>query len=1300
MPYPTHAEGFMVTDTKKWSEFTKQEFQLKPFEDRDIDIAIDACGVCGSDVHTITGGWGETPLPLCVGHEVIGRAIKVGKGVTTVQVGDRVGVGAQIQADLTCGNCKADQENYCPNMVDTYGAPYKDGTISQGGYASHIRAHEYFTFKIPDNIETSIAAPMLCAGITVYSPLVRLGCGPGKRVGVVGIGGLGHFAVLFAAALGAEVYALSHTPSKKDDALKLGAKHFVCTKDKDWEKPLAFTLDFILNCADATDKFDLGQYFSTMKVMGRFHNVGLPDQPLPEMKAQIFAPGGYYIGASHIGNRPEMLEMLDLASKQNIESWVTPIDISEKGCKEVVERVYKNDKQAQKRLADFRYDFLPLLRNKTSARIYKFVHARLPKTKHRLVPNDQPISLIARLRRRGSLLRLRNRSRNDKAGLSESMSTREVRNGMASWQDAEASNVGGREPGARRKKLAGYFRAANELRQTYQQSAMQSMANREAAFDTQELPGAFPGAVVTQNGEEQMVIFPSYARRHVKTRPQAVPGTIQESTGAGRDARDTTGSGDAEFWRQQWDQYEDDNAIVDVDVRGWLYAPHRGPMTRRHRLAVGLARQMVGLPAPTGKSPSNSPDNSRSSSPHGLRDRLESHSQKREEELAQREAESIVQRGEAEAQVASTGAYSEEPYSKKSRSATSSRSASRSSSPDGLRSASHQLASSNGRPVRSEQMDHSQVHKRASWNSPSQMTATEQAAANMHLMTRLKPFLANPLTNTPISAFFYNDERSIQKTTDTNSAGHFSFRAALDFVPTGVRILASENLSATEEVLIIEPHGVSVISDIDDTIKHSAIGSGPKEIFQNVFIRDLRDLTVPGVEKWYHRLANQGVTFHYVSNSPWQLFPLLTDFFSQANLPPGSFHLKQYSGMFQGIFEPVAERKKSTLDKIMIDFPTRRYILVGDSGEADLEVYTDVVLENPGRVLGIFIRDVTTPAQKGFFDSAMGPLSGESHAGKTSGPRMQTKSSSSSMSDGKKADVDLEMAKARSLREFHETEKHSDGTDAKSERPKLPPRRPTAPSALEENLIDIDFDDTKPLQKKQSEPSAVAGSKLQPPPRPAKPRSLSSASEGEHPNLRANKSPPPLPRKPSSAVKVGEADDTGASSITASTGSTKPAKPRRPDPPPPRQTYRSAARQKLSSAYNALPPLHNQQPQASSSSSSRGGSPLRESYTSGDQDGVGTGVPPPMPPRKAGSFPASMLTSNPSSSASYPNSTSASASAPLNKKEELWKRRWARAKAILDGKGVVLRSWRVGSDGEAEAMRLIEKAQREESSGS
>ena len=156
-------------------------------------------------------------------------------------------------------------------------------------------------------------------------------------------GGLGHFGILWAVALGAEVYALSHSPQKKDDALKLGATHYISTKDADWAKQIPFTLDFILNCADATDKFNLPDYFSTLKVNGTFHNVGFPDNPLPTIKAQDFAPNGCYIGASHIGNRPEMIAMLELASKQNVKSWVETVDISEEGCKQAVERVAKND---------------------------------------------------------------------------------------------------------------------------------------------------------------------------------------------------------------------------------------------------------------------------------------------------------------------------------------------------------------------------------------------------------------------------------------------------------------------------------------------------------------------------------------------------------------------------------------------------------------------------------------------------------------------------------------------------------------------------------------------------------------------------------------------------------------------------------------------------------------------------------------------------------------------------------------------------------------------------------------------
>ena len=184
---------------------------------------------------------------------------------------------------------------------------------------------------------------MLCAGLTTWSPLLRAGTGPGKKVAIVGIGGLGHFALLWASALGAETYAISHSPSKKEDALKLGAKEFISTSDKDWAKKWEFTFDFVLNTADMTHTFNLTEYMSTLAVNGTFHNVGLPDKPLPQMMAQDFMSNGSHISGSHIGSRPEALAMLKLASEKNIKPFVETISISEKGCKEAVERVKKNE---------------------------------------------------------------------------------------------------------------------------------------------------------------------------------------------------------------------------------------------------------------------------------------------------------------------------------------------------------------------------------------------------------------------------------------------------------------------------------------------------------------------------------------------------------------------------------------------------------------------------------------------------------------------------------------------------------------------------------------------------------------------------------------------------------------------------------------------------------------------------------------------------------------------------------------------------------------------------------------------
>ena len=342
MGYPDSFEGFCVDGPNTWNEFRRVELKPKPFGDHDVDVRIDACGVCGSDVHTVTGGWGDYEGPLCVGHEVVGKAVKVGSHVKNIREGDRVGVGAQVWACLECDLCKEKNENYCPRLVDTYNAQYEDGSWAHGGFASYIRAHDYFTFRIPDGLETEVAAPLLCAGITTYSPLVRAGIGSGSRVGILGIGGLGHIALQLSVALGAETFALSHSPDKADSCKKLGAKDVILTNKDGWADPWKQKFDFILSCSDMTHTFDLKRHLSLLRPGGEFHMVGIPDESLPSVGAGAFAGSAAKLTGSHLGNHQEMDALLKLAANKGIKPWVETIDISEKGCTEVVERVKDN----------------------------------------------------------------------------------------------------------------------------------------------------------------------------------------------------------------------------------------------------------------------------------------------------------------------------------------------------------------------------------------------------------------------------------------------------------------------------------------------------------------------------------------------------------------------------------------------------------------------------------------------------------------------------------------------------------------------------------------------------------------------------------------------------------------------------------------------------------------------------------------------------------------------------------------------------------------------------------------------
>ena len=879
---------------------------------------------------------------------------------------------------------------------------------------------------------------------------------------------------------------------------------------------------------------------------------------------------------------------------------------------------------ARNRLSRFRHEIVPYYRLRAQSKIYRFIVERQARRQEARASGKTILQL---LRRQQSSKRVYHASQ--VAGKMASPRASGSRDSSVGRQQDDYAPEG-RERGARRRKLAGYLKAANELRQSYQQNYAPSWA-RESEFDDddQGIPGAFPDVAIVRNGDEEMMLFPSYARRHVAKLPDFEKGEEHE------------GPGDAESWKKEWERHEDDKAIVDVDVRGWIYSPHRGPMNRKNRLLVGIARRLSGMPAPTGDGASDD----QGSTHH---ERAAARAARKEEELVLREAESITKRGEGEADVAWRGGYSEEPYDSDTKS--TSQDHSRASTPGTIEerrpSSLRQSLTTSSIPDNDPSPGH--LPKRSSWNQPGDMTDAELRTANSHLMARLKPFLSIPQAHVPITVFFYNSVTSQSRTIMTNEAGHFSVRAALDFVPTDVRVLASEGLSATDEVRITEPSGVSLISDIDDTIKHSAVGSGAREIFRNTFIRDLGDLTIDGVREWYKQMADLGVKIHYVSNSPWQLFPLLSSYFSMAGLPPGSFHLKQYSGMLQGIFEPVAERKKGTLEKIMRDFPERKFLLVGDSGEADLEVYTDVVLSNPGRIVGVFIRDVTTPLSQGFFDSAMGPLNGERQS-KEDGVEVQ----------GRKASDEI--------------------------RPPLPTRpKPNSDSASVPKMGTlIDFDNNLDTDKPLKSPR---------PQRPAKPLSLQSpfqSYEFSTGNEEQIKTPPPLPPKPLqySTKEVSkeapkevpkEAPKETPLKDSSSTNST--------------ELYpRGSIRQKVASAYYNLPSASSYlygEPVDQQSGTRRPGS-LSEDRTSRSND-----YPPP--PRRN-------LTAYPAAAAQYASNRFASGWGPvenrsddpqtqINKKEDMWKRRWAKAKEVLDDHGVELRSWRVGEDVMDDAIKIVKKA--------
>jgi uncharacterized zinc-type alcohol dehydrogenase-like protein len=310
--------------------------------EHDVQIEILFCGICHSDLHAVRNEWSEfapTVYPIVPGHEIAGRVTKAGSAVTKYKPGDLAAVGCLVDSDGACLRCKAGQENFCPNLTLTFNSPDKHlGGVTYGGYSESIVVDERFVLRIPANLDLAGAAPLLCAGITTYSPLRHWGITKGKKVGIVGLGGLGHMGVKFARALGAHVVVFTTSPQKKDDALRLGADEVVLSRNVDEMKKHAGSFDFILDAVSADH--DINAYLNLLAVDSNLTLVGAPAKPLG-ISAFSLIMGRRSLSGSNIGGLPETQEMLDFCGVHNITADVEVIPIQK--VNEAYERLLKSD---------------------------------------------------------------------------------------------------------------------------------------------------------------------------------------------------------------------------------------------------------------------------------------------------------------------------------------------------------------------------------------------------------------------------------------------------------------------------------------------------------------------------------------------------------------------------------------------------------------------------------------------------------------------------------------------------------------------------------------------------------------------------------------------------------------------------------------------------------------------------------------------------------------------------------------------------------------------------------------------
>jgi uncharacterized zinc-type alcohol dehydrogenase-like protein len=313
----------------------------EPME-RDVRVEILFCGICHSDLHQVRNEWSgamPTVYPCVPGHEIVGRVTDVGAAVTAFKPGDFVAVGCMVDSDGTCSECLDRLEQFCPNVVFTYNSRDKHlGGVTYGGYAEGIVVDERFVLRVPSNLDLAGAAPLLCAGITTYSPMRHWGVTQGKKVGVVGLGGLGHMAVKFAHALGAHVVVFTTSPSKTDDALRLGADEVVVSRKADEMKKQAGSFDFILDAVSA--EHDISVYLNLLRRDGHLTLVGAPEKPL-EVPAFNLIMGRRSLSGSPIGGTAETQEMLDFCGKHLIVADVEVIPIQK--VNEAYDRLLKSD---------------------------------------------------------------------------------------------------------------------------------------------------------------------------------------------------------------------------------------------------------------------------------------------------------------------------------------------------------------------------------------------------------------------------------------------------------------------------------------------------------------------------------------------------------------------------------------------------------------------------------------------------------------------------------------------------------------------------------------------------------------------------------------------------------------------------------------------------------------------------------------------------------------------------------------------------------------------------------------------